>query len=224
MELLNYTKQAIKDTAGSISSWLAAIVEATNQVSDTFGLQLGGKGMYANAWHGMDDTGSMSLNIKFFMGMADKWNSKSEVDEPMRAIYRECLPGDESGVLLTAPSPNGLDVFTYFAKGLFSNSLVTDNPSNTQSSGGNVNLWYIDFGYFDGKNTKPVYSTTGFVIKTASITFGKTFQKIGEGYYPIEGTLSLSFMAQSLLTQSTWDSAKQVSTNVENIYKPQRKG
>lgn len=233
------TRQPVKDFFDNLNnaivttignSKLAATVKGAEFLYDLLGVRFFQKDYYASSWVG-EEPAEISLKLHFFRGMKgdSSWDSYTEVYNPISQIMAATVPFDPSNsdLILTAPMPNSLQVFTNFAGSIVEStitsisSLVTGAislSSTTQGKGNNTNMgissqttvsnlsggtWTLNFGYSsDGRNIKP-YITMGQLICTnSSFSFSPTLAKNGGNYYPIAGDLNLTFKTQSILVST----------------------
>lgn len=246
-ELFSAIGGIVQQTVGEIGGIGGAIgvgaIEAAKQGLRLFGVKLFNKAFMAKAWEGEEPV-DISINLKFFFGMDGTWSGLKEVYQPIMKIMAETVPADKDskGILLTAPGPRAIDVFTYFGKYIFdglskaikdtlqpqteelSKDVETESLAATSLKTNIIkNTWSLSIGYSSNGETinKSFFILSNLVVTNSTFAFSPEVDTDGA---PINGTLKLSFTAQELIVKSDFETPKLTKNTPVFIVPTYRKG
>ncbi len=211
--------QEVLDSTGTSGGDIAAgTIEALSQGLRLFGVQLFSKAFLANAWE-KEEPLDLGVTLKFFYGMKEVWSGKTEVHDPIMNIMRATVPQqtNSTDIVITAPAPNAIDVYKFFAQSLFANisekikegvekyiGTLGQNITADQEAGATAianNTWTISIGYSANGTSivRPFYTIKNLVVTSSGFTFSTEVDSAGA---PINGTLKLSFSSQTLVVSN----------------------
>jgi hypothetical protein len=219
--------EMVENLTETVSTTAGKVLKGVEFLSDMFGIKIFTKLYYSQAWAG-EEPATFSIKLKFFRGMNNAWDAKSEVFVPIMNIMSCTVPYD-IGPILTAPGPNDIDCFALFAgslvgmglaSGTVGKSLQTIGQDATAAQSKNQNgvavkigttasnilfgggMWKVEFGWASGGNGTRFNRYMGYTnlnCTQASYAFSSTLESSS---YPISGDLNLTFKTQDILTSS----------------------
>jgi hypothetical protein len=201
-------------------------------MSDLFGVKFFQQDYYASAWTGSEPS-SFTLKLKFFRGMkGGKWSAKNEVYIPTQAMMAlTVITNTAVNGIGFSPAPTGADVFTSFAAdfilGIINSAsavvkaateilsikkIVTDKrDSGKPLDIVHNNTWNVSFGYSSGGLTidDSYVSLNNLVVTTSNVSYSPQLAcddtATDKKWYPISGSVDLTFMTQKLLSAGNFN-------------------
>jgi hypothetical protein len=231
-ELKNALVPGASAIAGSTAGIIAKL---TMDMQDMLGIKLFNKDYYASAWIGSEPTTfSIKLNFFRGMKNNSTWSAYTEVYSYMQEIMKNTVPSysneDKGKVILTSAGPSSLEAFADFSTGIV-DSLIKSGISLADPSGvdiktiqseinakattsiqkfikGQTHTWDLEFGYSDGNTEILTHSYIKFptlVMVQSSCSYSPQLAKSDKGYFPISGSIDLTFKTQSILTSTEFN-------------------
>jgi len=124
--------EAMKSTKlGKLAADFAGVAEIGTLISGT---RLMTKYVGSKAWKTSSQL-DFSLSFNFYMGMAGKWEGRTEVYNPIAALGNVFLPKVTSGITIAGPGPSYADILSTQAKSILKDLTGADitNFANLQS-------------------------------------------------------------------------------------------
>lgn len=195
---------ALLNSAEGVNSTLGTILGLYQELSDLFGVKLGGKNFYSLAWDG-GSQGKFTLKIKLHRGWNDIWNAKTEIADVLETIAEKTVPASTSATSIASPMPTpfkvmgdfiatsisdatssfgslvkivpGAEIGVTFAGEVLSKGITGAVGLVSGALGVGASTWKVELGYWDGKVFKNMFQLSECIVTGSNMSFSKEVEK-----------------------------------------------